>query len=57
MTEYSQLAPRERALRYRQLAKDAEKQAACSKGSIKESYFVMAEQWRKLADEVEGNSK
>jgi hypothetical protein len=57
MTEFSELAPRERAKRYRQLAQDAEKLAGQSKDRIRESYLIMAEQWRKLADEVEGDLK
>ena len=44
-------------MRYRQLAQDAEKLAAQSKDRIKESYLLMAEQWRKLADQVEEDLK
>ena len=57
MTEFSELPPKERAKRYRQLAQDAEKLAGQSKGGIRESYLIMAEQWRKLADEVEAEQK
>jgi hypothetical protein len=57
MTEYSELAPRERAKRYRELARDAEKMAASSKNTVRQSYLIMAEQWRKLADEVEASDK
>ena len=57
MTEFSELPPWERAKRYRQLAQDAEKMAAQSKDPIRESYLLMAEQWRKLADQVEAELK
>ena len=57
MTEYSELAPRERAKRYRELAREAEKMAANSRNSVRQSYLVMADQWRKLADEVEADCK
>jgi hypothetical protein len=57
MTEYSELAPRERVKRYRELAREAEKMAANSRNSVRESYLVMADQWRKLADEVEASCK
>lgn len=57
MPEFSELPPREKAKRYRQLAQDAEKLAAQSRDRIRESYLLMAEQWRKLADSVEAEPK
>ena len=53
MTEISELPPRERAKRYRQFADDAEKWAERSSGAARQSYLLIAEQWRKLATEIE----
>ena len=53
MTELSELPPRERADQYRQLAADADAWAQRSSGPARQSYLLIAEQWRKLADEIE----
>jgi hypothetical protein len=53
MTELSNLSPEERARRYRELAETAEKAAADSQGFVRESYLVLANQWRWLAERAE----
>ena len=50
MTELSNLSPEERVRRYRELAEAAEKSAAVSRGFVRESYLLLADQWRWLAE-------
>jgi hypothetical protein len=50
------LFPSERAERYRDLAGEAERQAAKRTGEISEGYHLLAEKWRELARYVEANS-
>jgi uncharacterized protein YukE len=57
MTELSRLPPRERAARYRELAKETEKLAAKAEGATRQAYKLIAEQWHKLADEALANAK
>ena len=52
MTELSKLPPAIRAERYLALAGDALRHAAMSKGPLRDSYLLMAEQWRKMAAEA-----
>jgi hypothetical protein len=54
MTELSDLPPKERVEKYRQFATDAEAWAQRSQGQARQSYLLIAEQWRKLAEEIEG---
>lgn len=54
---FHHLAPKERAKRYRELAEEAEQSGLKSRGDTREAYRLMAEQWRKLAEEVEATSK
>ena len=56
MTELSKLPAEERAKRYRQFAEDAEKWAMAADKSARPSYLVMAQTWRKLAEQV-GSAK
>jgi hypothetical protein len=54
MTELADLPPKERAEKYRQFAVDADAWAQRSNGPARQSYLLIAEQWRKLAEEIEG---
>jgi hypothetical protein len=54
MTEdISKLPLEEQIKRYRQMAADAASVAAKSTGTTREAYKLMAEQWRKLAEDIE----
>jgi hypothetical protein len=54
VTEYSDLAPRERAAKYRELAAEASKEAERAKDrQLKEAYIVVAESWEEMARDVE----
>jgi hypothetical protein len=57
MTDVSRLPPKERAAHYRRLAQDADNLAKSSSGTIRHSYELIAEQWRKLAHEIETQLK
>ena len=57
MSDISRLSPKERAAHYRRLAQDADKFAKSSTGAIRQSYELIAEQWRKLADEIDAQLK
>ena len=52
MTELSKLPAAQRAWRYRQFAEDAEKWAMAADKSARQSYLVMAQTWRKLAEQI-----
>jgi phytoene/squalene synthetase len=52
MTALSKLPAAERAKRYREFAEDAEKWARATDKSARQSYLVMAQTWRKLAEQV-----
>jgi hypothetical protein len=52
MTELSDLPPEKRLKRIRQWASDARREADRAKGSIRESYLLIAEQWDRLATEL-----
>jgi len=41
-----------RAQRYLDLAADARRQAAMTKGALRESYLLMVAQWERLASEL-----
>ena len=49
--------PVEQVKRYRQLAADAEQWASTSPAPAHRPYPLMAERWRKLADEIEADLK
>jgi hypothetical protein len=53
MARISDLPPRERVTVYRQFAEEAEKHANAASGAIRQSYALIADQWRKLAEELE----
>jgi hypothetical protein len=53
MIDLSNLPPRERAKKYRQFSEDALKWAEASKGQVSDYYRIIADEWRKLADELE----
>ncbi len=53
LEELGKLPPAERAKRYRALADEADRAAAAASPAVKQSYVIMAEQWRKLADDLE----
>ena len=52
MTELSELPLPMRAQRYLDLAADARRQAAMTKGALRESYLLMVAQWERLASEL-----
>ncbi len=52
MTALSKLPAAERAKRYREFAEDAEKWARATDKSARQSYLVMAQTWRKLAEQI-----
>ncbi|HYM18029.1 MAG TPA: hypothetical protein VEU06_05650 [Micropepsaceae bacterium] len=52
--EYSQLPPRERATKYRELASDAGQQAELvSDRKLRESYLIIAERWDDMAADID----
>ena len=53
MTELSELPPSERAKRYRELAREAERQAERSTGSTREGYLFLAKGWEGLAQAID----
>ena len=56
MDDLTRLPARERVARYKSLAADAERLAGEARApSVRQSYLVLAEQWRQLADEVEAH--
>ncbi len=57
MPEFSHLPPKERARRYRELAQDARREAANSKGPAQQSYLLIAEQWEKLAADSDAEAQ
>ncbi|HYM18560.1 MAG TPA: hypothetical protein VEU06_08360 [Micropepsaceae bacterium] len=57
MSEYWQLPPQMRAKRYRELADDARREAANARGDTRDSYQAIAEQWDKLAEDLEKRAK
>jgi len=57
MSEYWQLPPQMRAKRYRELAEDARREAAIATGDTRNSYRSIAEQWDKLAEDLEKRAK
>jgi hypothetical protein len=52
LTELSKLPLPMRAQRYLDLATDARRQAAMTKGALRESYLLMVQQWERLASEL-----
>jgi hypothetical protein len=56
MTEISELPPRERAKRYRELAREARVQASSSKGEAQVAFIKFAGQWEQLALEAESEA-
>jgi hypothetical protein len=57
MTEISKLPPRERAKRYRELAKEAQVMAASAMGAEKISLIKIAGHWEQLAREAEAEAE
>ena len=57
MSEYWQLPPPMRAKRYRELADDARREATNATGNTRDSYQAIAEQWDKLAEDLEKRAK
>jgi len=56
MSNFFELSPAERARRYREFAADASKLAGTStRRAARQSYQLIAEQWRKRADAIEQN--
>jgi hypothetical protein len=53
LSDFSGLAPKERAERYRQLAADAEKCARSAPSPVREGYLAIAAQWRRFAESLE----
>jgi hypothetical protein len=54
LEELSNLPPSARAERYRELALEADRYAEKSSEAARQAYRLMAEQWRKLAEDLEG---
>jgi len=57
VTEFSDMPPFERAKRYRQFAADARSEAVNATGAAKKSYVIIAENWEKLAADIEASIK
>ena len=57
MPTSSDLSPRQRAEQYRELERDARREAANAEGSVKLSYTIIAETWERLAGEAEAEAK
>ena len=57
MTELSELPPRERAKRYRQLGREARIHAASAKGDEQAAFIMYAGNWEQLALEADAEAK
>ena len=57
MKELTDLGPRERAEQYRELERDARREAANAEGAAKVSYTIIAETWERLGVEAEAEAK
>ena len=57
VTELSDLPHRERAKRYRELARAARLDAASAKGEVRDGFIKVAGQWEQLALEAEADAK
>jgi len=57
LTELSELPPRERAKRYRELAREARVHAANSKADKREAFVKLAGKWEQLALEAEAEAE
>ena len=57
MRDISQLAPRERAERYRELAQEARIQGAMSQRHAQEAFERLADKWERLARETEDQAE
>jgi hypothetical protein len=53
MLDASDLPPAERAKQYRRLAEDALQEANKGTGAVRESYLIIAEQFKRLATVAE----
>jgi hypothetical protein len=49
VTELSDLPPDERVRRFHELAEEARRGAAASKGELRDHYLFLVDQWKKLA--------
>ena len=57
MTEISELPPRERAKRYRQMAREARLKAAACMGEIQATFIKSAGKWEQLALEADADAE
>jgi hypothetical protein len=57
VTDFSRLPPLDRAKRYRQLAEDARREANAAQDDARQSYRVIADQWDRLADDIEKRTR
>ena len=57
MTDPSDLPPRERAWRFRELAADAARDAERTKDVLREGYLLLARGWLQLAEDIEDSLK
>jgi hypothetical protein len=57
MTDLSALPPRERARRYRALAREAREKAALCTGELQSSFIRVAEKWEQQALEADAEAK
>ena len=57
VTGYSELPPALRAAAYSNLAADVRREARMVKGSLRESYILIAMQWESLAAEAAASIK
>jgi hypothetical protein len=55
VADNSELRPALRAQRYRELAAQARRAACAARGDVKQSYFMLAEQWDALAARLEAD--
>ena len=57
MSDASNLPPAERAKHYHRLAQDAAREAEKATGAVRESYLIIAEQFRELAMAADAETK
>jgi hypothetical protein len=57
LTELSELSPRKRAARYRELAREARVHAANSKADKREAFVKLAGKWEQLALEADSETE
>ena len=57
MTDPSDLPPRERARRFRELAAEAARDAERTKDALREGYLLLQRGWFQLAEDIEASLK